>query len=101
MRESHGALAQLVERRLCKPNVRGSNPLCSTMKNRAGLETNLLFYLMEAVFAFERYSMRMPRIEGMKFYSPSISKAFSQRRFLSLHRCLSSGKENRQRYTEK
>ena len=65
--KKHGALAQLVERRLCKPNVRGSNPLCSTMKNRAGLETNLLFYFMEALFAFERYSMRMFRIEGIEF----------------------------------
>ena len=82
MRESHGALAQLVERRLCKPNVRGSNPLCSTMKNRAGLETNLLFYLMEALFAFERYSMRMFCIEGIEFYSPSISKVSFPTAFL-------------------
>ena len=32
----NGVLAQLGERGLCKPEVRGSIPLCSTKINRSG-----------------------------------------------------------------
>ena len=41
---TYGALAQLGERGLCKPEVRGSIPLCSTKFSKA-VRMNGLFYV--------------------------------------------------------
>ena len=46
----HGALAQLGERGLCKPEVRGSIPLSSTMKRTAADLGRLLFLYFGFLF---------------------------------------------------
>ncbi len=40
---NYGALAQLGERGLCKPEVRGSIPLCSTIKIKADFMSAFIF----------------------------------------------------------
>jgi hypothetical protein len=52
---SSGAVAQLVEHRLCKPGVRGSSPLCSTIFFWCGDwdgEIGFFRFLFKAVFGF-------------------------------------------------
>ena len=48
---SFGVLAQLGERGLCKPEVRGSTPLCSTMKDQLTPLNGVSFLFRLADFA--------------------------------------------------
>ena len=45
-----GALAQLGERGLCKPEVRGSIPLCSTQKTTVDYKSQSFLFLVFYIF---------------------------------------------------
>ena len=58
----HGALAQLGERGLCKPEVRGSIPLSSTMNLDAGLRAGVFAYTAFVVFFAGRLAPLRPML---------------------------------------
>ena len=65
----YGALAQLGERGLCKPEVRGSIPLCSTINCTAGFSAGrFCSFDIKGVSRPKRMPSHDAKIVGRRFY---------------------------------